>query len=417
VIGNPHIQIAFLPDQNVKFGAVFYTTSPFETARRKLAFKDSETLDVTPSFSTDTPFGGLPLFRAAKALPANLTFIQELEVQAKLKIPSLRSLVEEYTSVRRDKFSPSEAKYIELNHEERGQLKRLPKELTDFLRDALAIEMHQASLEGKEVASRLLSNLRDLIWASDINVAVENLLMTQGHLRQFSSTYICNAIQTAKTSGKFRFSARARFVEYVDEIARWNDETMQGLQQAERLGLLKWSFLKLSSGQVAMLMLFASLAGALSEHARRRTPRLMLAVDEGEMFMHPEWQRTFLAQLIKFLDFYRSRFESMHLIVSTHSLIVAGDAPPNRLFDIVSGQMHNGFAAPPEELLKTVYHVPEFSGELAERLFTKISKYLKFGGNTEEAEEAQILVSQIASPRLRKYLTEEVFRRMELQDD
>jgi hypothetical protein len=404
------------------FGAAFYTTSPFEASRRRLALADSDTLDVTPSFGVDNPFGGVPLLLAARALPDDLEFIQAMEVQPKLKMPSLRSLIEEYTSERRRAGVPSEPKYASLPQDKRGLLRQLPGHLSDFLSNALAIEMHRARLKGKEAAATLLSQLADALPHIDqdpsisdsMNGRIMGFLERRAEGVSVTSYQILLAIQRACDSGQMRLKRKGSFVHYVRDANEWRADDVEGLQMAESLGLLKWSFLKLSSGQVAMLMLFASLAGALGELARKGKRFVVLAVDEGEMFMHPAWQRTFLSQLMKFLAFYRSRFDLIHLVVSTHSLIVAGDAPPNRLFDVVSGRMQNGFAAPPDELLKTVYHVPEFAGQMAEELYDKIGNYLRHGGSDEEAQQVQGLVDQIASTRLRRYLQDEVYRRMEL---
>lgn len=405
------------------FGAAFYTTSPFETARRRLAIADSEILDVTPSFAADNPFGGIPLLLAAQALPDDLEFIQTMEVRPKVKIPSLRSLIEEFTSIRRHVSAPSEPKYLDQANAMRTVLRQLPSELNHFLSNTLAIEMHRARLESKEEATNLLAQLCDALQNQEptqpaievLHSNVVKFLDRRSQRVRISSYQIFSAIQQAKESGQTGLKDKRPFTEYVLEARHWRRDVVEGLQMAESLGLLKWSFLKLSSGQVAMLMLFSSLAGALEELTRKGKRILVLAVDEGEMFMHPAWQRTFLSQLIKFLAFYRPRFDLIHLVVSTHSLIVAGDTPPNRLFDVVSGRMQNGFAAPPDELLKTVYDVPEFAGELAEQLYDKIGNYLRHGGSDEEALEVNSLVEQIAPAQLRKYLQAEVSRRMEMQ--
>ncbi|PRE81141.1 hypothetical protein C6Q13_26020 [Burkholderia gladioli] len=135
-------------------------------------------------------------------------------------------------------------------------------------------------------------------------------------------------------------------------------------------------------------------------------------VDEGEMFMHPAWQRKYLRDLMKFIGHYRASFNEIHLILATHSLIVAGDAPPNRLFDVKSGEMRNGFAYGPKEILTDVYGVDEFSGNMAEALYEKIVTFLRSATPLIGREnEVKGLIEQIASPRLRHYLLGELQRR------
>lgn len=401
-------------------GAAFYTTSPFEAARRRMQLLDSETLDITPSFGSDNPFGGIALLLAAQALPNDLDFIKKMEVQPKIKIPSLQSLTEYYISSTRRAGSPSQERISNLTERHKELIRRLPSNLNDYLSKVLAIEMHRARLNSKDSANKLLDDLLVEFLIEDLEMPIEEFI-NKGVIRfldsrsnLISSYQILSAIKRAKESGQMKLKHRGSFQAYVNDAKEWRTNDVEGLRLAESLGFLKWSFLELSSGQVAMLMLFASLAGALVKLASTGKRMIVLAIDEGEMFMHPAWQRTFLSQLMKFLAFYRSQFELVHLIVSTHSLIVAGDTPPNRLFDVVSGEMQNGFAAPPDELLKKVYKVPEFSGEVVEQFYEKISEYLRHGGTDDEAEEVYRLVEKIASERLRNYLQDQVTRRMEL---
>ncbi|WP_157137711.1 hypothetical protein [Herbaspirillum lusitanum] len=404
------------------FGAAFYTTSPFEMARRRLALTESEAIDVTPSFGADNPFGGVPLLLAAQALPEDLDFIREMEVQPKVKTPSLISQIDVYTSYRKPRSTPSEPKIKSVPEDIRKILRQLPSELNPYLSNTLAIELYRTRLDGKEAAATLLGHLSDSLHSStdiraDIHTLHKNVAdFLDSRNRVISSYQIFNSLESARNGSPNGLKRKSPFKHYVYDAREWSSDVVEGLKEAESLGILKWSFLKLSSGQVAMLMLFASLSGALQQLIQNNKKNVILTVDEGEMFMHPAWQRTYLSQLMNFLEHYRGHFNCIHLIVSTHSLIVAGDAPPNRLFNVVSGKMQNGFASPPDELLKKIYQVPDFAGKMAEQRYEKISHYLKNGGPEHEALEVQRLVDEIASDRLRTYLQDEVIRQMERQN-
>lgn len=400
--------------RSVPFGTVFYTTSPFEATRRRLTLAESATVDVTPSFGVDNPFAGIALLRAARALPKDLPFIQHMEVALKVKVPSLRSLIEVYTAEPKRRFNLSESKLRQLSERARTALRDLPGALSSYMSHVLAIEMQRARVEGDEAMEELRRDLLRAISRFGEDKGVAQLLSSRAASHATSSFDIFRALDITRMVGPEQLSRKAAFKDYVSQAQEWSDGIEEGLRQAERLGILKWSFLNLSSGQVAMLMLFASLAGALSTFIEVGARCLMMTVDEGEMFMHPAWQRTYLSRLTEFLASYRSNFDAIHLVLSTHSLIVAGDAPPNRLFDVESGQMQNGFAAAPEELLKSVYHVADFAGELAEARYMKIGDYLRQGGTEDDARTVLALVTQIASGRLRTYLEAEVIRRMDL---
>jgi predicted ATP-binding protein involved in virulence len=139
-----------------------------------------------------------------------------------------------------------------------------------------------------------------------------------------------------------------------------------------------------------------------------------LFIDEGEMFMHPAWQRRYITDLLTFLGKYPEVSSRLHVVLSTHSLIVAADAPPNRLFNVKSGEMVNGFGYGPKDLLDYIYGVREFQGEHAGRLMESLVGHIR-NRNSESmrAEVALELASNIADDRLRKYLTNELSRRGE----
>ena len=187
---------------------------------------------------------------------------------------------------------------------------------------------------------------------------------------------------------------------------------LAGIQEAENIGLLRWRFLELSSGQVALLMLFASLGSALAKLSSMSVPYVVLVIDEGEMFMHPAWQRKYLQDVMNFIKYYSEHFKGIHVVMATHSLIVAGDTPPYRLFDVRSGEMRNGFAYGPKEVLTDVYGVEEFAGDLAGQLYDKIVSALRapHAPTPDHEEEVLALIKQIASPHLKTYLLEELQR-------
>lgn len=394
-----------------RFGTVFYTTSPFESARRKQLAADG-TIDVTPAFGTNS-FNGTSLCMAASSLPKDIPFIRRVRVQFNIsKDLNLDEEVQMYVATLYPDLSGRNSKRREEASTYVDRLTELARGLSEQMSTALAIELHRARLDGPKQSEKLLIELighEDRPLGNEAvrrfftdresqlkgRITTPHMLKALGHLKK--------VVAAQSPKDLLAFSRTLRSLSAM---------VTAGLQEAENLGLLRWNFLDLSSGQVALLMLFASLSTALDNLMRKGTSSVVLVVDEGEMFMHPAWQRKYLRDLMNFLEHYRASFKEIHLILATHSLIVAGDAPPNRLFDVKSGEMRNGFAYGPKEVLRNVYGVEEFSGNMAEALYEKIVTFLRTPTPSLRGEdEVKALIEQIASPQLRSYLLSELQRR------
>ena len=399
-----------------RFGSVFYTTSPFEAARRRQLAADG-TVDVTPSFGTNS-FNGTSLCRAVGSLPKDIPFIRHVKVQ--LEIPEDLDIDEEIERLAstmypvgvanlESKRKPPGLRYVE-------RLRVLALGLSQRTRFLLAIELHRARLDGPKATELLLLDLVGRKEPLVGNQAVGRFLGKHEDRSRWRITtpHILKAVEMFKKT--VATESPKELLAYAGLLGSQRSMVIAGLQEAENLGLLRWRFLELSSGQVALLMLFASLSAALEALRSKGIRSVVLVVDEGEMFMHPAWQRKYLDDLMKFIKHYRDSFEEIHLILATHSLIVAGDAPPNRLFDVKSGEMRNSFAYGPKEVLADVYGVEEFSGDIAEALYEKIVAFLGSTPSPFEREtEVKRLIEQIASPKLRNYLLEELQRRRHRQ--
>lgn len=396
-------------DRRPSFAPAFYTTSPFEANRRR-SLNASATLDVTPEFVTENQFSGAAFLQSAGALPSSkdVPFVATAGVRLRIKVQSLEWVLREYMSDPVDR--PSKASSFQLPSGQREFLRRLHNRLDPKVSARLAIEIqrtkHRDAVEARELVSRIV----DAANATDLNTAIRDLVDSRRRLDVVHSIDMERVLRSL-AGGLLETETRRLLPDIVDTARRWDRPTLAVLQEAEILGFLKWSFIDLSSGQVAFLMLFASLARAFEEASERGEENIVLLVDEGEMFMHPKWQRRYLSDLMKFLKPYKERFRKIHLILSTHSLIVAGDAPPFRLFDAKSGEIGNAYAAGPTELLDKIYHVKKFAGEMAESLNLRISKFLREGGSKREEQIVRELINHIASEHLKGYFIEELNRR------
>lgn len=90
---------------------------------------------------------------------------------------------------------------------------------------------------------------------------------------------------------------------------------------------IKFKWHGLSAGQDALLTFFAELWGGL-KHVKKN--HVIVNIDEGELYLHPEWQRNFVNLLYKFLEHYmtkNSAVKSYQVIITSHSPFIASDIP------------------------------------------------------------------------------------------
>ncbi|WP_182914142.1 AAA family ATPase [Paenibacillus sp. 1011MAR3C5] len=93
---------------------------------------------------------------------------------------------------------------------------------------------------------------------------------------------------------------------------------------------LDFGWHNLSSGQTAMLNLFARLFtrvdGQYFGDNEKLSRDVLLLIDEGELYFHPEWQRRFIHDVISYLTivFPNNRFQ---IIMTSHSPFLLSDLP------------------------------------------------------------------------------------------
>lgn len=84
----------------------------------------------------------------------------------------------------------------------------------------------------------------------------------------------------------------------------------------------------MSSGQIAILLQFCNLTAALEKISKKR-PNVLLLIDEGDAFLHLEWQRIYIQQLNDLLAISAksAKLSALQVIMATHSPLLATDIP------------------------------------------------------------------------------------------
>gem|GEM_PF-1976549 len=84
----------------------------------------------------------------------------------------------------------------------------------------------------------------------------------------------------------------------------------------------KWP--RLSAGEESLIAFYSRLH-AIAEDSKAQN--LILLIDEGELYFHPEWQRKYIYFL---LEFYKSNlvdYKNIQMIITTHSPFIVSDLP------------------------------------------------------------------------------------------
>ncbi|MGG2085466.1 AAA family ATPase [Priestia aryabhattai] len=90
----------------------------------------------------------------------------------------------------------------------------------------------------------------------------------------------------------------------------------------------------LSSGEEAYLNLFTSIYFASTTISNVENKTCILLLDEPDSFMHPEWSRVMINQIINYLEKQRKGFAEYQIILTTHSPFIISDLPKQNLITL-----------------------------------------------------------------------------------
>jgi predicted ATP-binding protein involved in virulence len=83
-----------------------------------------------------------------------------------------------------------------------------------------------------------------------------------------------------------------------------------------------YQFTNLSSGEDALLNQYTEIYKGIQANSREF---LMILIDEGELYLHPEWQKEYLSSIIEFVTYYVRKGVKVQLIFTSHSPFILSD--------------------------------------------------------------------------------------------
>lgn len=135
----------------------------------------------------------------------------------------------------------------------------------------------------------------------------------------------------------------------------------------------------MSSGQLALLEQIGAISNAIKELSNKNIKKILLLIDEGDAFLHLEWQGKYIYTLNKMLSRIKKslNIEVLQVILATHSPILATDIPKEFICRLGVSNQHkiSGFAAPLYKLIDNSFNtktIGQFSSEKINSLITKI---------------------------------------------
>ena len=142
--------------------------------------------------------------------------------------------------------------------------------------------------------------------------------------------------------------------------------------------------------------------------------RIIIFIDEGEIALHPEWQRLFFNKVVKFLsELFNDR--QIQLILTTHSPFVLSDIPKNNVLFLdrnVEGNTmisdinrDNTFGANIYSLLSDSFFMQNTIGNFAEEKMKSALEILKTKHNDysqEKVNELKYIIDSIGEPIIKE---------------
>lgn len=169
------------------------------------------------------------------------------------------------------------------------------------------------------------------------------------------------------------------------------------------------SWTKLSSGLRALVEQFASLRQAFEKFKKSKCRHVLLLIDEGDAYLHLDWQRKYVYMLDKFLSATKLEFEfdQLQVVLATHSPLIAADFP-SALIDNLDGATSSveSFAAPIEEVIIGSFG----AGTLGLFAESKINAILEKANNSNLSDSDFKVVDSIGDDGLRNAINRAIGR-------
>lgn len=171
-------------------------------------------------------------------------------------------------------------------------------------------------------------------------------------------------------------------------------------------GKIQFSWHGLSSGHKAFLNLFSKL---LSIKKRVADSALIILIDEGDLYLHPQWQKEYLSRLLEFLELEFDK-SMKQVILTSHSPFIVSDLPRSNLHLLHSREDKENirpnfqtFGANIFELFSQSFFIKD--GNIGSFADHKLKYIISAIQDNIDIETKRELMNLIGDDFLKKYLT------------
>lgn len=392
---------------------ICYSSSPFDAVRWNNISNVSHIHNVSPRFEKNIPFSIPLMMQTLAEIKGKMDLFKNIEFSLGSAVPSenicirnILDIISPSLDTRLKKARPANNKLIT------GWIKNWRTQVTteERLQNRINITSLVTDASRSPKRSSFIMELTQLLQVANENDYSAFINLVTHHASNERISLTLNEIEdTLKGIISLRDSKRERIDAETlnDYISQTTDREKRLLQKLFELGILRYEFSKISSGESALLNIFLAIGNALVNVVPDDSSPILLLIDEGETFLHPSWQKKYLSQLLDYIGKNEKTATRVHLIITTHSLIIAGDCPPRTLYDMEKQKNVNGFGLGPKSILEDVYNAGDFSGELSIKLFEKIISNVKIK-DRKTFKSAFLLIESLADEKLKNVLKEKI---------
>ena len=214
-------------------------------------------------------------------------------------------------------------------------------------------------------------------------------------------------------------------INYGVEIFLVNPQSVEKVKELHEcyLGLSNKGFFSfawegMSSGERGMLNLFSRIYSIKKHPKFEGRENLFLVIDEGDMGFHPQWQKTYFADLLDIISKIFSEITIQFLLIA-HSPFILSDLPKGNVIFLKKGEdgtcqvadglneMKQTFGANIHTLLSDGFFMDGLMGDFAKEKIDKVIRYLNDQlkiGETMTEGEATKTIGLIGEPILKRDL-------------
>nr|WP_302660672.1 hypothetical protein [uncultured Clostridium sp.] len=203
---------------------------------------------------------------------------------------------------------------------------------------------------------------------------------------------------------------------YIIESTWKNDKSIEFIKsyyKAEiKNHIIFFNHEELSSGQKAYLDMFSRLV-AIRKTISYETTELIILLDEGEIYLHPEIQIKFIYSLLELFKSFYGKYK-IHLILTSNSPFIISDIPDSNVIyleenNVIKDQRLKTFGANINDLLVNSFFMKE--GTIGKYSLYKINKMIENLISMEKSNEVLSLEEEKKYRSIINYIGEPIIRK------